>query len=443
MTSNLFLKKPWHLVLFFLSFSSLLYAQNDCTAIGGEISLENGETNKGFCLSNDSEEIVTAKLKGAEGSRSAWLVTDFAGNILDISSKPTFQISKYQQEIIEIRHLSFEDGIKGLTEGGKLQKLEGCFDASNSLRLFLRIIEGSILKTGGGLEEKTICYPGGSRNEVYVEGEGGTGSRAMWLITDLDSTILEMPNNPPFSLEELEQDTLLIWDLSYEELLVEVKIGGQLQDLAGCYGLSKPLRLIRDRSGECRIACLPPIYSSAVSLSKTSALIEWPDIPESYIYVVRYRPVGSSEWNYASVYKSRRELKYLQPGTLYEYQIQTLCLPENSEQGAINTFSTPLFSRDVPVELQVRIDLINQEALSMKVHPNPTRSNLQIDYKLGSDIGQLTIAHISGQKVFETQLTVPKDVLELDLGEVPSGYYVVSLNDGKEIITKKLIKTGN
>ena len=412
---------------------------------GGEIQLtEDGATEVTICVGDGEPDPLDVTLTGAEGTNSAWVITDTLGNILALPDGPPFDLEDAGAGICLIWHLSFEDGLTGAEVGANAADLVGCFDLSNPITVIRNSVSGGDLTTATGLLVKRLCLNDGDAEYVEVVSNGAEGENIVYVVTDTEANILGLSDIPVIYFDTIDVDTALIWCLGSDNDINDIEIGSNAGELGGCNGLSNAVTVIRDPSGGCEVTCLPPATSSVEVISTTSVKIEWPAVPEVYIYTVRYRPIGTQDWKYAQAYRSRRTLQYLQPGTMYEYQIQTLCLPEESDQSPVGEFSTPMFAVDVPVQLQTRIDLINSDAMSIRVQPNPVVSTLTVNYSLGSETaGKLIISHISGQKILETRLVAPSDVLELDMSNVPSGYYFISLNNGEEIITKKLVKASN
>lgn len=382
-------------------------------------------------------------LTGAEGANSAWVITDPNGNILGLPAGPPFDLEGAGTGTCLIWHISFEDGLTGVEVGANAGDLEGCYALSNPITVTRTGVSGGAITTANGQLEQNLCLNDGEPDLVDVVLEGAEGTNSGWVITDTDGNILGLPAAPPFDFSEAGEGVCLIWHLSFEDGLTGVEVGANAADLEGCFSLSNPITVTRTNNAICETECLAPATSTATATSPTSVFIDWADISKAYIYVVYYRPVGTEDWKFASVYKSRRTIKNLLPGTRYEYQIRTLCLPEQSPLGPIGEFSTPVFAIEVPSDMQYQINYDGAEMVTMKIMPNPVVNTLRLSYNLAADNGLLSITHISGQKVYETRLVAPNDFMEIDLSNVPSGYYLITLNNGKDIITEKLVKASN
>ncbi len=408
---------------------------------GGEIMITGGGTETSVCSGDGADDLVDVTLTGALGLSTAWVITDDQGKILDLPAGPPFNFEGAGSGVCLIWHLSWTGDLVGAEIDANAADLQGNFDLSNPITVTRNQIEGDVMiTTTEGLTEKTICTNDENQDFVDVILTGADAASGSWVITDANGIILDLPDAPPFFLDGIEEETCLIWFLSAGSEVEGVEIGANAVDLTGCFGLSNPITVTKDPSADCPETCLPPATSTVSALSPTSVFIDWPAVTEAYIYVVRYRPVGTDTWKFASVYRSRREIKNLQPGTTYEYQIQTLCLPEESPLGPLSEFSTPTLAIAPAVTLRNQADFSMDKQASMDILPNPVISTLRLNYTLGAETGRLTITHISGRKVFETRLNAREDFREIDMSNVPDGYYLITLNNGTDILTEKFVK---
>jgi len=91
----------------------------------------------------------------------------------------------------------------------------------------------------------TICGGSTVSGSFDVDLEGAIGSRSAWVITDTAGVILGFPLAPPFNLSGARPGTYQIWHLSYEGVLMGATLGGNANDLGGCFGLSNPINVHR------------------------------------------------------------------------------------------------------------------------------------------------------------------------------------------------------
>ena len=74
------------------------------------------------------------------------------------------------------------------------------------------------------------------------------------------------------------------------------------------------------------------------------------------------------------------------------------------------------------------------ESQSVKVYPNPTQGHIAIE---ADNIQHIAIFNLLGEKVFES--TAIGDAVELDLGGLEKGLYVIRIDTANEILTKNIM----
>ena len=73
----------------------------------------------------------------------------------------------------------------------------------------------------------------------------------------------------------------------------------------------------------------------------------------------------------------------------------------------------------------------------MFLYPNPSTGKLVLSNKSENQV-TATIFNIVGDPILREQLGIEDTVL--DISDLPNGIYIVSFNNGKEIVTQRLIK---
>ena len=107
-----------------------------CEAMGG--TLTGGPFT--FCAGDGvADNIVEGQviLSGNSGTNSQWIVTDDQGNILGLP--PSFTVVDFDGAgvgVCSVWHLSYEDGLEGLAEGGNVTNFSGaCYSLSNPIEV--------------------------------------------------------------------------------------------------------------------------------------------------------------------------------------------------------------------------------------------------------------------------------------------------------------------
>ena len=83
---------------------------------------------------------------------------------------------------------------------------------------------------------------------------GGTG---VWLVTDENRNIIALPPSPEvFDFDAVGAGICSLWNLSFIGSISGIQIGGNLDNIIGCFDLSNAIIIERVLSGD---ACVDPI----------------------------------------------------------------------------------------------------------------------------------------------------------------------------------------
>ena len=139
--------------------------------------------------------------------------------------------------------------LQGDTVGGNANDIQGCFALSNPITVTRSVPNGGTI-SGGPF---SFCVDGQADTIATdaISLSGNVGSTSQWVITDTSGTILGLP--PHFSnvnFDEAGVGVCLIWHLSAEGMLQGDTVGGNANDIQGCFALSNPITVNRDSSGE-------------------------------------------------------------------------------------------------------------------------------------------------------------------------------------------------
>lgn len=209
-----------------------------CNADGGTITPLGAQS---VCVGTGTAQTVSIQLTGAAGTNGRWGLLDSQGNILaNRISNSLFNLDGYAPGNYRIRYLSYEDDVSlsGLNNQSDLSSLQGCWDASNSVTLYLRPKpEGGTLTA---LTPTTVCSASGASTSISVEvtGAEGFGSRFALLNTPQNGgNLLAASTSGGFNLNPYPNGTYRIRHLSYQEGVSLAGVTGP-SDLQGCYDAS-------------------------------------------------------------------------------------------------------------------------------------------------------------------------------------------------------------
>ena len=214
---------------------------------GGDLAIANdGGDMITICAGDGESDAFDVTLENNEGTNSAWVITDDAGNILALPPSPPFDLDGAGPGICLVWHLSFEDGLTGAEVGSNASDLDGCFSLSNPITVVRNQPEGGTLALADGGDEITICAGDGNSDAFDVTLTGNSGTNSAWVITDDAGNILALPPGPPFDLEGAGPGICLVWHLSFEDGLMGAEVGANANDLDGCFSLSNPITVTRN-----------------------------------------------------------------------------------------------------------------------------------------------------------------------------------------------------
>ncbi len=211
-----------------------------CLASGGV--LEGGPFE--FCVDGTPDMVTGITLNGNEGTNSAWVITDPAGNILGLPPMPgVVDFDAAGAGVCLIWNVSYEDGLTGLAaEGNIFTGLVGCYSISNTITVTRTEVNGGTLE-GGPFD---FCVDGVADNVSGLTLDGADGDNNAWVVTDTSGNILGLPPMPGVvNFDEAGAGICLIWNISYQDGLDGLAGGNNVSDLIGCYGFSNSITVTR------------------------------------------------------------------------------------------------------------------------------------------------------------------------------------------------------
>ncbi len=189
------------------------------------------------------------------------------------------------------------------------------------------------------------------------------------------------------------------------------------------------------------VQCLAPLNIVSTQLPNNKVRVEWENYANADKYQIWYREVGAGEdWSKAVTYfegMNYRVLNNLSPNSTYEYKVRSFC--ENS----YGPFSPTLNFTNAATRLS--IDNTEQGVSDIQLYPNPTSKIIFIDFinQKESQSIEIQINNALGKVVYSNNNKYPLGVQKhaISIEHLEKGYYFLVLNDGKNIITKRFIKS--
>jgi len=229
----------------------LTVVRNEANA--GTLTTSLGD-NVEVCLGDGVDENLNVILSNPVGDNFQWLITDSAGNILDLPTGPPFNFENTGGGVCLIWHLSFSNGLTGLNVGANTSNFQGCFDLSNPITVTRTDVNGGIISTSDPLD---VCVGDGVADQVNLSITGTQGPNNSWVITDTNGNIIDLPASSPFNFEDAGVGVCLIWNVSFVTGLTGLTVGANVSNLNGCFDLSNSISVTRNQ-------VIPSVISSSL-----------------------------------------------------------------------------------------------------------------------------------------------------------------------------------
>lgn len=103
--------------------------------------------------------------------------------------------------------------------------------------------DGGTLAFSDGTTSSTVCTGDGNSDQVSLLLSGTVGTSDTYVITDIDSMIIEFDASFPYNFENTPGGTSLIFNVSDYDGLTNTSVGTKITDIIGCYDLSNSIQI--------------------------------------------------------------------------------------------------------------------------------------------------------------------------------------------------------
>ncbi len=116
-------------------------------------------------------------------------------------------------------------------------------------------LNGGDLSINGGNGGTSIeyCVDDGDDDLLFVNVLNAAGPNMAYVITDDLGNILALPMAQPFNFEGIPGGICLVWNLAYINGLQGAVVGGNANNLSGCFSLSNPVTVVRNTGSDCTV----------------------------------------------------------------------------------------------------------------------------------------------------------------------------------------------
>ena len=166
-----------------------------------------------------------------------WLITDEDGVIIGLPFGSPFNLDPAGAGNFFIYHISYDDGLTGLSIFNNISDLRGCFDLSNGIQVTNQAANGGQMVFTGSSD---ICL-GDNSALLNVAVNGATGEQFAYMVTDLSGTILALSSDRMIDVATFGVGAYRVQHVAYSGSISGLLIGENINDLDGCYDLSNTL----------------------------------------------------------------------------------------------------------------------------------------------------------------------------------------------------------
>jgi len=226
--------------------SESLFIENYHVA-GGSISTDDSTI---ICDSPGAINEFNFELHGNIGNFSQWLVTTVTGEILSISDTSAIEIINSDLDVCIVVHLSAYEEDLSLAIGMNINNIISCHDISNPIIISKNQVVPAIISTQ---DSTTYCLAEGEIIEFQVDIMAFDLGSGLLLVTDTSGMILDTFESNTVLIEE-GFDQCQIWHLTFDDLIIGAEPGFNLNQIAGCFGLSNSIIITKDTGGAASIS---------------------------------------------------------------------------------------------------------------------------------------------------------------------------------------------
>ncbi|MBK9355545.1 MAG: T9SS type A sorting domain-containing protein [Bacteroidetes bacterium] len=102
-------------------------------------------------------------------------------------------------------------------------------------------------------------------------------------------------------------------------------------------------------------------------------------------------------------------------------------------------YNAPIITNFATTQVKLTTGLASNKNLDFKLYPNPTNSSVRIELPYSGD-GNWILSDISGRQIKAENIANNEKLMELNLNDLPSGTYFITIQLGGNVSTAKIIK---
>ena len=420
---------------------------------GGQLSTTSGEVFLNICTANGGSNNLFVILNGHSGSLSSWLFTDTSGVILDLPSGPPFDLEALGSGSFRLYHMTYENNNFAPTLGQDIADLMDCYALSNPIFIERGDPEGGAIQTTDGFTEFFVCAGGNVPNIFDVELSGNSGLDSAWLVTNSSGAILDIPPSPPFNLIDAGPGNYRIYFLSYTGMIDGLNVGGDIDELFGCYDLSNPILVDWQGVDGGDLRTLDNELELQICVND--------NMVDTVAFNLRNDVGPASYWCFTDLEGVIIDISesdppfYLDNGVPDTFFVQHMRYAEeltgfsigaNIEEveGCFNLSNPIQITKDTSsTSCITSLEEILLQDLAISIYPNPVKDQLLISVNSADatiDFLELNCFNQLGENVLSIDLNYSGSIKEsIDCSSLASGFYYISIRTNYGDINQKII----
>lgn len=226
-----------------------------------------------------------------------------------------------------------------------------------------------------------------------------------------------------------------IYDTTYVEIFEGdsyTLVNGEIVTASGIYSVATDLIFDCDVVNTVVLTVVPfpcntPDGVVVSNITTNSSKISWVTVPGATQYNIWYRKVGEPAWTKKNVTANFKTLTGLLPASTYQYKVRTKCTDEYSDFTPINSFTT------LPLKTAV-----TSNTPTFLAYPNPSSGNFNISVDGITKDFELNMYNIAGQIIWTSHFSNMDEQIEVQVNELPVGFYTIVLTSAEAVITQKI-----
>ena len=230
---------------------SLCEPVDPCLSVGGEIRFADDTAEKNICSGDGIADPFDIVLQGEAGEDFRWVITDTDSMILGLPDGLPIDLEGAPTGTCLVFNMSTIGRIDSLQIGSRFRDVAGCFELSNGLTIVREGANGGTIATEDGSDRISICIGEGLVDTIDISLDDQDGENQVWIISDTNGMILDLPFAPPFDLEGAGAAEWQIRSFSYNGEATGLEVGGRLDSIVtSCGDFSNPIIVLRNSGSE-------------------------------------------------------------------------------------------------------------------------------------------------------------------------------------------------